>query len=452
MRPVTYRIRLAGVILVALVLLMGVQTAHAQKGKPLSEPDVLELLNGGVPSSRVTEIVTDRGISFEFTSAVEERVRSAGGGDDLVAALKRLSKHNDAPEPPRTGNLRIQTTPGEAQIYINDEPKGISSPEGEIRLTNLKPGSYKVRVSLIGYQSWENTITMAAGENQTIPVTLTQKPAVNPVINTPVVPTTGIPLPGLGTPVISFFEGPHDKLPDRSERAYVTVFPKASTRTIYWEINLNFSRPGQPVNFKLMAHWVKPDASEMGQQPLDVAVTADATTYSNSLGWGWVDAGNWPLGTHRVDFYLGDMRVASGSFEISNAPVPQSSGFGIPGLKTPVVQFYEGPHDTQPVKDTRVYRYIFPQASTRTIYWEVDLNFPNPSYRINFKLTAHWIKPDGTEMGQQTLDGYVIPEWKTSWHSLGWGWVDAGHWPIGTHRVDFYVGNTLVASGSFQIN
>jgi hypothetical protein len=165
-----------------------------------------------------------------------------------------------------------------------------------------------------------------------------------------------------------------------------------------------------------------------------------------------VDAGNWPLGTHRVDFYLGDMRVASGSFDISNAPVPQASGFGISGLKTPVVQFYEGPHDTEPEKNTRVYRYIFPQSSARTIYWEVDLTFPNPSQKITFKLTAHWIKPDGTEMGQQTLDGYVMPEWGTSWHSLGFGWVDAGHWPIGTHRVDFYVGNTLVASGSFQIN
>ena len=242
-------------------------------------------------------------------------------------------------------------------------------------------------------------------------------------------------------------------MPERSTRAYGYVFSAAATRTIYWEFNLNFSKPGQPVSFRLMVHWVKPDGTEMGQQPLDVAVTADATAYSNSLGWGWVDAGNWPVGTHRVDFYLGDMRVASGSFQITNQPAPQVSAIPIPGLRTPVVQFYEGPHETQPEKTARIYRYVFAKSNTRTIYWEVDLNFPSVAREINFPLTAHWIKPDGSEMGQQTLNAVVKPEYNgVSGHSLGWGWVDAGYWPIGTHRVDFYVGKTLVASGSFQIN
>jgi len=472
MQPVTYRIRLAGLSLILLTLALGAQTAHAQRGKPLNEQEVLELLNGGVPSARVTEIVNDRGITFEITSAIEGRIRSAGGGEDLVTALRRLSKRTQESELPRGGSLRIQSKPGEAEVYINDEPKGITSPEGEIRLPNLKPGSYKVRVSLSGYQSWENTVTIAAGENQTIPVTLAERARVNPVKNDPVAPANGIPLPGLTPAVVRFFEGPHDKIPDRSDRGYRSTFPKASTRTIYWELDLNFSPPGQHVNFKLIVHWIKPDGSEMGQQPLDAAVESNATYSSNSLGWGWVDAGNWPIGSYHVDFFAGDERVASGNFEITaggappvqqtypvnpSPPVQQTypvnpSGIPVPGLKPPVVQFYEGPHDTRPGKSDRVYRYVFPKANTRTIYWEVDLNFPNPPRRIDFKLTAHWIKPDGSEMGQQTQDAYVVPEWKTSWHSLGWGWVDAGNWTVGMYHVEFYVGNAHVASGTFQIN
>jgi hypothetical protein len=462
MKPISYRIRLAGLAVILLVLSMGVQPSHAQRGKPLNEQEVLELLNGGVPSARVTEIVGDRGITFEFTSASEGRIRSAGGGEDLVAALRRLSRRSQEPEQPRGGSLRIQTTPGEAEVYINDEPKGITSPAGEIRLPNLKPGSYKVRVSLSGYQSWENTITIAAGENQTIPVTLAQRARVNPVKNDPAPPATGIPLPGLAPPVVQFFEGPHETMPAKSDRAYRSTFAKSSTRSIYWELDLYFARPGQHVNFKVMAHWTKPDGSEMGQQPLDAAVDSDSTTSSNALGWGWADAGNWPTGSYRVDFYAGDARVASGSFQISDEAPPAAqpkytypvtpSGIPVPGLKTPVVQFYEGPHDTRPEKSDRVYRYEFPKANTRTIYWEVDLNFPKPPRKIEFKLTAHWIKPDGSEMGQQSLDAYVIPEWGTSWHSLGWGWADAGNWPTGSYRVDFYVGSACVASGTFQVN
>ena len=123
----------------------------------------------------------------------------------------------------------------------------------------------------------------------------------------------------------------------------------------------------------------------------------------------------------------------------------------MPGIKPPVVQFYEGPHDKTPPHDERVYKYSFDKASARSIYWELDLSFPHPAQKYEFKVIAHWIKPDGSEMGQQPLDAYVQPEWTTSWHSLGWGWVDAGNWAPGSYRVDFYVGSTRVASGSFQI-
>ena len=148
MRRASYQVQLVrvGAAFLAFVGLLAVRNAVGQQSKPLNEKEVIELLEGGVPSGRVTEIVSERGIAFEFTAASEQRIRGAGGADELVAALRRASRHHTDSEQPRSGGLRIQSTPGETQVYLNDEPKGMTSREGEIRLSDLKPGTYNVRV------------------------------------------------------------------------------------------------------------------------------------------------------------------------------------------------------------------------------------------------------------------------------------------------------------------
>jgi hypothetical protein len=103
-------------------------------------------------------------------------------------------------------------------------------------------------------------------------------------------------------------------------------------------------------------------------------------------------------------------------------------------------------------KSQRVYRFSFDAASTRSVYWELDLTYPDPIRQIDFKLDAFWYRADGSEMTHQTMNAFVKPTWKNSWHTLGFGWVDAGHWAPGTYRVDMYCQSTRVASGTFQIN
>ena len=105
-------------------------------------------------------------------------------------------------------------------------------------------------------------------------------------------------------------------------------------------------------------------------------------------------------------------------------------------------------------KPTRIYRYVFPKSNTRTIYWEVDLNFPSVARRDQFPThrtldQTRWIRNGPADLGCRwsSRNGKAFRG-----TPLGWGWVDAGYWPIGIYRVDFYVGKTLVASGSFQIN
>jgi hypothetical protein len=328
MRRATYRVQLAGVsaFFLALMLLIAACPAAAQKGKPLDEPEVIELLQGGVPSARVAEIVDERGITFDFSPESEQRVRNAGGADDLIAALGRAAKRRAESEQPRSGGLRFQTTPGEAQIYLNDEPKGITSPEGDLRLPSLKPGTYNARVSVLGYESWEKSLTVVAGELQTVYVTLAKKPAENPVKYNPPVPvqetppvtspSSGIPVPGVKVAPLQFFEGPHDKTLDKSQRVYRFSFDRRSTRSVYWELDLSYPQPNRRIEFKLDAYWYRPDGTELGRQTLDGYVQADWTTSWHTRGWGWVDTGHWASGTYRVDLYVAGTRVASGTFQI----------------------------------------------------------------------------------------------------------------------------------------
>ncbi|MGA2983616.1 MAG: hypothetical protein ABSG32_07350 [Terriglobia bacterium] len=55
----------------------------------LAKGDILDLLHGGVPSARVAELVTERGIKFVPSGDDLKQIRSAGARDDLMRALKQ---------------------------------------------------------------------------------------------------------------------------------------------------------------------------------------------------------------------------------------------------------------------------------------------------------------------------------------------------------------------------
>ncbi|MBV8772040.1 MAG: septal ring lytic transglycosylase RlpA family protein, partial [Deltaproteobacteria bacterium] len=56
-------------------------------GKPLSESQVLKLLDGGVYSGRVATLVRERGINFEPTNRDLELLRRAGADNELERAI-----------------------------------------------------------------------------------------------------------------------------------------------------------------------------------------------------------------------------------------------------------------------------------------------------------------------------------------------------------------------------
>ena len=103
----------------------------------------MQLLKGSVPAKRVGELAQSRGIDFQVTPDVETELRQVGATDDLLSLLRRLA--------PRTATLVIESCPGGAHVYVDDEPVGTTSSEGRLTLTMLSPGQHRVRLSLDGY-------------------------------------------------------------------------------------------------------------------------------------------------------------------------------------------------------------------------------------------------------------------------------------------------------------
>ena len=67
------------------------QPASQTTAKGLAKSDILDLLKGDVPSARVAGLVKERGIKFAPTEDDIKEIRAAGGGDDLVDALKQTA-------------------------------------------------------------------------------------------------------------------------------------------------------------------------------------------------------------------------------------------------------------------------------------------------------------------------------------------------------------------------
>lgn len=61
--------------------------------------------------------------------------------------------------------LTITSDPADAQVYVNDEQRGMTSSEGR-EVLHLAPGTYRIRVSLPGYKDSEQQVALTAAKPQ----------------------------------------------------------------------------------------------------------------------------------------------------------------------------------------------------------------------------------------------------------------------------------------------
>jgi len=369
----------------------------AEKGKPLAVKDVTELLNGSVPSSEIARVVTQNGISFRMTDELESQFRTAGATDELIDALKKASPPGEpTPPAPATGTLKIQSQPGEAQVYINDEPKGMTSPAGELRLSGMAAGTYRLRVTLAGYKTWENPVTVTAGET-VAPFVILEKQNLSPSVTLDA---------------------------DRSSIA-----------------------AGQSVYLR----WTSVNATDVDIEPgVGKVALAGATSVSPRESTTYTLTAIGPGGIKTATTYVSVTAPPPPTPQVVQPMAGNLPGFPVPGASFKAIKFYES-GSTLPPYGTRVYQAQFNHRNVRFIAWELDITSPPVAYRTTFSIYATWYSPNGAVIFNQTIPTAAEAGWADQAYSSGRGWQRAGFWKRGTYRVDLFTNGSRVASGSFTI-
>jgi hypothetical protein len=126
--------------------------------------------------------------------------------------------------------------------------------------------------------------------------------------------------------------------------------------------------------------------------------------------------------------------------------------YDIPSLQARVtgVRFYEGVVDPPPISH-RVYSNRFAQATSRFIWWEINLAYPDPGRRIDFSVTAVCYRPDGIVLNRQAQHYFIQSPWTGSEHSMGFGGHEPGTWAPGIYKVELFVEGKNVGGGTFEI-
>lgn len=74
----------------------------------------------------------------------------------------------------RTGSLQIVSTPGKAEVWLNNKFRGKTPYSGYLDIDNLVPGSYDLLVRYDGYLPYTRTIYIARNEVRTLNIVLEQ--------------------------------------------------------------------------------------------------------------------------------------------------------------------------------------------------------------------------------------------------------------------------------------
>jgi len=93
------------------------------------------------------------------------------GATTLVSAILEPT-----PPLPDTGAIEIASSPADATVYLDDVLKGPTP----LTIVNLVPGPYTIRIEKIGYEIWEDTVTVSAGETEVVEAVLTPTPSPTP--------------------------------------------------------------------------------------------------------------------------------------------------------------------------------------------------------------------------------------------------------------------------------
>jgi formylglycine-generating enzyme required for sulfatase activity len=219
------------------------QAANAAKSEPLTKQQLQEMITGGVPNQRAIELIRARGIDFEVDDDYVRSLQKAGANATLLAELRKakvatggvlvetapnaqvfldgspvgqadaqgvmtlrtkLGVHSlkvslagkqdfeqsitvEKGAPTRlvasltdlAGSVRVKALAG-AAVWLDGSNRGTIASTGELLLSNISPGAHALRVTAPAKVDNSQSITVAAGAETGVEVTLADNERVNP--------------------------------------------------------------------------------------------------------------------------------------------------------------------------------------------------------------------------------------------------------------------------------
>ena len=114
------------------------------------------------------------------------------------------------------------------------------------------------------------------------------------------------------------------------------------------------------------------------------------------------------------------------------------------------IQFFEGERSKRAFMADRQYETRFATNETRTVYTEINLDYPRPGTRIYFPITLYF-RQNGRTLRIEKFESRISPDWTTSSHVIGAGNFEPGKWPVGNYEVDVFINAKKAATGYFEI-
>jgi len=123
--------------------------------------DVLEALQNFATAYARVKPITEARRQAEAKARAEEVAKAARAEEARLAREAEARKSQVA-------TLRVTTQPGQAQVYLDDKFRGSTSEKEGVLLIDLPPGTYRLRISYLGYKDWAGEATLAGGETRTV--------------------------------------------------------------------------------------------------------------------------------------------------------------------------------------------------------------------------------------------------------------------------------------------
>lgn len=261
-------------------------------------------------------------------------------------------------------------------------------------------------------------------------------------------PEEAVDIPALNATVtgMKFFEA-GARMPPASDRLFAERFSVATTRFVYFQLELAHRPPGRELSVTIDCTYWAPDNTKFYESHPEITVQPEWRNSRYAHGSGWSEQGRWKSGRYRVECEREGRLLASSSFEIvapSFGRIPVLDG-EVTGLR-----FFESGRTIPPVA-ARVYRTRFGASAARYLNFEVSVSHQAAGRDITVPLQCEYLR-DGKRLALVETRP-IVPASRagSSLLSSGWGRETPGFWTPGTVMVICRHAGREIARASFDV-